>query len=28
MRAKLAAVAQEMDRWAAVSTATSYEPVG
>ena len=27
MRAKLAAVAQEMDRWATVSTATSYEMV-
>ena len=27
MRAKLAAVAQEMDRWATVSTATSYETV-
>jgi NAD(P)-dependent dehydrogenase (short-subunit alcohol dehydrogenase family) len=27
MRAKLAAVSQEMDRWAAVSAATAFEPV-
>jgi NAD(P)-dependent dehydrogenase (short-subunit alcohol dehydrogenase family) len=28
MRAKLATVAQDMDRWAAVSAATSFEPAG